>query len=133
MLYPLGWGSRGQFLYRVRDRVVSSLTEEAQAGHTVKEVGWNGREGTGRRDTAEKTSERWLCPELRLRDHECGGEQGDEDQRGAAVSAVLGTKLAQMPQLALGRTLDVWIPVGELFLPKRDCLIDLAHSRHKED
>lgn len=127
--YPLGWGSCWQFLYRV----VRSLTEEDQAGRSVKEDGWNGGEGTGSRDTTEKTRGRWRWPELCLRDRECGGEQRYEDQRGAAVSVVLRTKLAQMPPSALGRTLDMWIPVGELILLKRDYLIYLVHTRYKKD
>lgn len=53
-------------------------------------------------------------------DFECREEQGYEDQRGAVGSAVLRTKLAQVPELAFRGTLAIRTPIGQLILPKGD-------------
>lgn len=57
-------------------------------------------------------------------DSEYGEEQGHEDQRGVVASAILRTKLAQMPALALKGTLATWSPIGELILSKGDDLLN---------
>lgn len=108
VLYPLGWGSRWQFLHRVRDRVVRSLRKIELVIAQRRLVGMDER-GQEAETPLRRPVRAALASAVSQGPCVCKG-QGYEDQRAAALSAVLGTKLAQMPQLALGRTLDMWVP-----------------------
>lgn len=108
VLYPLRWGSRWQFLHRMRDRVIRSLRKIELVIAQRRLVGMDerGQEAETPRGRPVRAA---LASAVSQGPCVCKG-QGYEDQRAAALSAVLGTKLAQMPQLALGRTLDMWVP-----------------------
>lgn len=108
MLYPLGWGSRWQFLHRMRDRAVRSLRKIELVIVLRRLVGMDER-GQEAETPLRRPVRAALASAVSQGPCVCKG-QGYEDQRAAALSAVLGTKLAQMPQLALGRTLDMWVP-----------------------
>lgn len=108
VLYPLRWGSRWQFLHRVRDRVVRSLRKIELVIAQRRLVGMDER-GQEAETPLRRPVRAALASAVSQGPCVCKG-QGYEDQRAAALSAVLGTKLAQMPQLALGRTLDMWVP-----------------------
>lgn len=108
VLYPLRWGSRWQFLHRVRDRAVRSLRKIELVIAQRRLVGMDER-GQEAETPLRRPVRAALASAVSQGPCVCKG-QGYEDQRAAALSAVLGTKLAQMPQLALGRTLDMWVP-----------------------
>lgn len=108
VLYPLRWGSRWQFLHRVRDRAVRSLRKIELVIAQRRLVGMDER-GQEAETPLRRPVRAALASAVSQGPCVCKG-QGYEDQRAAAPSAVLGTKLAQMPQLALGRTLDMWVP-----------------------
>lgn len=108
VLYPLRWGSRWQFLHRVRDRAVRYLRKIELVIVLRRLVGMDER-GQEAETPLRRPVRAALASAVSQGPCVCKG-QGYEDQRAAALSAVLGTKLAQMPQLALGRTLDMWVP-----------------------
>lgn len=108
VLHPLGWGSRWQFLHRVRDRAIRSLRKIELVIAQRRLVGMDER-GQEAETPLRRPVRAALASAVSQGPCVCKG-QGYEDQRAAALSAVLGTKLAQMPQLALGRTLDMWVP-----------------------